>query len=293
MELKERREQRSAQLLGAHSQFRVAGIQEGLCNYTAFNRKDYFKISLLANCVSELQYGNQFIKVSGPALVLTNPLVPYSWSYDPEAEHEGYFCVFTAAFLQDGSRVESLQHSVLFKTDSPPVYPLEDAQLDYLTAIFKRMRAEADSQYTYKNGLIRSQVDLILHEAIKMRPGALQCTARNAAERIAGAFLGLLAKQFPVGGPRHPLRLKKAGQYAEELAVHVNHLNAVVQDTTGKSTTAHIHERILAEAKSLLAHTSWSIAEIAASLGFESANYFNNFFKKHTHATPMALRKVL
>ena len=293
MELVERRVSLSEPLLGEQTQFRVAGIHEGLCNYTSFNRKDYFKISLLAKCVSELQYGNQVIEVSGPALVLTNPLVPYSWSYDPEAEHDGYFCVFTDAFLQNGSRAESLQHSILFKTDSQPVYPLDDARLEYLTAIFKRMRAEADSQYAYKNGLIRSQIDLILHEAIKMRPAALQCTAQNAAERIAGAFLSLLAKQFPVGGPRHPLQMKKASHYADELAVHVNHLNAVVQDTTGKSTTAHINEKILSEAKSLLAHTYWSIAETAASLGFESANYFNNFFKKHALATPMALRKAL
>jgi AraC-like DNA-binding protein len=103
----------------------------------------------------------------------------------------------------------------------------------------------------------------------------------------------LLEKQFPVDSPRYTLVLKKASDFADKLSVHVNHLNAAVREITGKSTTAHINERILNEARSLLTHTSWSVAEIAFSLGFDYASYFNNFFKKHTGLTPMALRKPL
>ena len=87
--------------------------------------------------------------------------------------------------------------------------------------------------------------------------------------------------------------LKKAGDYAARMAVHVNHLNAAVHGVTGKSTTTHINERIIKEAKSLLVHTNWSVAEIAYSLGFEYASYFNNFFKKQLGITPLAFRKIL
>jgi AraC family transcriptional activator of pobA len=86
--------------------------------------------------------------------------------------------------------------------------------------------------------------------------------------------------------------LKKASDYAEKLAVHVNHLNAAVQEITGKSTTTHINEKIISEARSLLVHTDWSVAEIAFSLGFEYASYFNNFFKKHNGLTPSSLRGI-
>jgi len=66
-----------------------------------------------------------------------------------------------------------------------------------------------------------------------------------------------------------------------------------VQQVTGKSTTTHINLQLLAEAKSLLTNTDWTIAEIASSLGFEYASYFNNFFKKQAGVTPMAFRKSL
>jgi AraC-like DNA-binding protein len=63
-----------------------------------------------------------------------------------------------------------------------------------------------------------------------------------------------------------------------------------VKEVTGKSTTTHITERIVSEAKALLQHTAWNIADIAYALGFEYATYFNNFFKRLTGTNPKTLR---
>jgi AraC-like DNA-binding protein len=67
-------------------------------------------------------------------------------------------------------------------------------------------------------------------------------------------------------------------------------LNSSVKEVTGKPTTAHIAARIISEAKALLQHTNWSIAEIAYALGFEYPTYFNNFFKKKTGEIPKSVR---
>jgi len=61
---------------------------------------------------------------------------------------------------------------------------------------------------------------------------------------------------------------------------------------TGKPTSVHIAERMMAEAKALLQHTDWSIADIAYALGFEYPTYFNNYFKRVTGTTPNSFRKV-
>jgi AraC-like DNA-binding protein len=53
-----------------------------------------------------------------------------------------------------------------------------------------------------------------------------------------------------------------------------------VKQVTGKSTTTHIAERIITEAKALLLHTDWTVSQIAYALGFDYPTYFNNFFKK-------------
>ena len=76
----------------------------------------------------------------------------------------------------------------------------------------------------------------------------------------------------------------------QNLSVHVNYLNSSVKEVTGKPTTTHIAERIISEAKALLQHTDWNIAEIAYALGFEYPTYFNNFFKKKTGHIPKSVR---
>jgi len=61
---------------------------------------------------------------------------------------------------------------------------------------------------------------------------------------------------------------------------------------TGKPTTAHIAERNISEAKALLQHAEWNIAEIAYALGFEYRSYFNNYFKRMTGTTPSTLGAI-
>ncbi|PWV47038.1 AraC family transcriptional regulator [Chitinophaga sp. S165] len=273
------------------SQFRVASIGEYLCTLASYNRRDFYKISLILTGRGKLLYANREIEVKGPILLFSNPFVPYSWESVEGAEHDGYFCVFTDQFIQEGGRPDSLQHSPLFKPGGEPVYILDEFQASYIRSIFSRMRQEVDTEYLYKYDVIRSQVNLIIHEAIKMQPAVAYFTPHNAAARISNLFLTLLEKQFPVDVPRYPLALKRAGDYADKLSVHVNHLNAAVQEVTGKSTTAHINEKIVSEARSLLKHTDWSVADIAYGLGFEYASYFNNFIKKHTGFTPLQIRK--
>jgi AraC-like DNA-binding protein len=103
-------------------------------------------------------------------------------------------------------------------------------------------------------------------------------------------FIELLERQFPVTSPRQQLGLRTAKDYANRLAVHVNHLNKVLKETTGKTTTEIISGRVLQEAKVLLKQTDWNISEIAWSLGFEQLSNFSNFFRKHTAQAPHSFR---
>ena len=61
---------------------------------------------------------------------------------------------------------------------------------------------------------------------------------------------------------------------------------------TGKTTTDHIAARLSREAKALLWHTDWNIAEVGYSLGFDEPTHFNYFFKKHTGLAPSAFRRL-
>jgi AraC-like DNA-binding protein len=105
---------------------------------------------------------------------------------------------------------------------------------------------------------------------------------KNSAQRITSVFLEFLERQFPIESVEHPLQLKTAQDFASNLFVHVNHLNSTVKKITGKSTTTHITDRMIHEARALLQHTNWIVAEIAYALGFEYPTYFNILQKKNS-----------
>lgn len=254
----------------------------------SYNRRDFYKISLMLG-TGRLYYSDKGVEIDRPTLIFSNPMIPFAW--DPISDDQGgFFCLFTEDFLKAKNNNLVLADSPLFQIGADPVYFINNGQLEYITTIFHNMLSEFNSDYTGKFDLLRNHVNLLLHEGLKMQPSVDYFSHQNGNVRISSIFLELLERQFPIESPQHPLKLKSAKDYANHLAVHVNHLNRAVKEVTGRTTTAHLAERIISEAKALLLHTNWSINDIAYSLGYEHPTYFNNFFKKQTGVTPNSLR---
>ena len=130
--------------------------------------------------------------------------------------------------------------------------------------------------------------------ALKMQPAIVSSfPSMNAATRISSLFIELLERQFPIESPMQRIKLRSATDFASQLAVHVNHLNKSLKETTGKTTSQIIGERIVQEARALLKHTDWNISEIGYALGFEELPHFITFFKKNTQITPKSYRNVI
>lgn len=254
-----------------------------------YSRKDFYKICLTTGS-SIIHYADRSFEQEGSVLFFGNPHVPYSWE-TLSTTYVGYTCLFSEGFLGQSERSESLQQSPLFKIGGTPILKISEAQRLFLNGIFQKMIEEQQTDYQYKDDLIRNYINLIIHEALKLQPSEQMDRHNNALSRIAAVFMELLERQFPIETVERPLRLTRAQDYAKALSIHVNYLNKAVKETTGKSTTTHITERIAREAKALLQHTNWNVAEIAYSLGFDYPTYFNNFFKKLTGSNPSAFRE--
>lgn len=252
-----------------------------------YSRKDFYKICLTTG-ESIIHYADKSFNAEGTVLFFGNPHIPYSWE-TISTSYVGYTCLFSEEFLKS-DRSESLQNSSLFKIGGTPILKITEEQRDFLNTLFEKMIAEQETDYAYKDDLIRNYINLIIHEALKMQPSENYTNNNNAQSRIASVFLELLERQFPVETNERPLELKTAQDYSNALSLHVNYLNRAVKAVTGKSTTTHISERIIGEAKALLQHTDWNIAEIGYALGFEYPSYFNNFFKKNTGTNPKSFR---
>ncbi|HEY8954704.1 helix-turn-helix transcriptional regulator [Chitinophaga sp.] len=255
-----------------------------------YSRKDFYKICLTTG-KSIIHYADRSFQAEGTVLFFGNPHIPYSWE-TISTTYKGYACLFSEEFLNASERTEILQQSPFFKIGGTPILTITEEQRIFLNTIFEKMIEEQQSGYTFKDNLIRNYINLILHEAMKLQPSGNFDQHKNAANRISAVFLELLERQFPIESPDKPLQLKTAQDYAQNLALHVNYLNRMIKTVTGKSTTTHISERIISEAKALLQHTDWNVADIAYALGFEYPSYFNNYFKRITGTNPSSLRTL-
>jgi AraC-like DNA-binding protein len=253
-----------------------------------YSRKAFYKISLIKGR-NRAEYADKVIQINDRALLFATPRIPYHW-IPADTQQSGIFCVFTEEFMQNGKGGLSLDQLPIFRPGSIPVFELGDADLADIEYVFNRMQREMNSDYLYRDDLLRNLVVDLIHLGQKLQPAPVEKIAHNAAARISALFMELLERQFPIESQAQRLTLRTAKDFADRLAIHVNHLNRALKEVTGKTTSAIIGSRILGESKTLLKHTSWSIAEIAYALGFGEASYFSTFFKKQTGQSPAGFR---
>jgi len=270
--------------------FKAFQIEGDGAETRTYSRKEFYKICLTTG-KSKIHYSDKTYEQEGTILFFGNPHIPYSWE-TISTTYVGYTILFSEEFFKNSERSESLQQSSFFKIGGTPVLKITEDQRIFLNTLFQKMITEQESNYVFKDELIRNYISLIIHESLKMEPSENYEQNKNASSRLTSVFLELLERQFPIETIHNPLQLRTAQHYAQQLNVHVNYLNRAVKEVTGKSTTTHITERIITEAKALLQHTDWSISEIAYALGFDYPTYFNNFFKKATGTNPMAQRSA-
>jgi AraC-like DNA-binding protein len=254
-----------------------------------YQRRDFYKLSLLTRGTSQLHQATRGWAITGPAVVLSHPLVPHAWETVSD-EQSGLFCLFTAEFLHGGAAADQAL-APLLALGRDPVYLLEPGQLPAFEGLFGQLLTELGTDYPHKAAVLRHYLHLLLHQLQRLSSPAPDFMHPTAADRLAALFLELLARQFPVALPDHPLRLRAPQDFAPLLGVHANYLNRSVRAVTGKTTTAHVAERRLQEARRLLRHTAWPLADIAEALGFAYPTHFHNFFKQHTGLTPQQARQ--
>jgi len=250
--------------------------------------RSFYKISLL-HSRSRAEYADLTIDIEPDALVFSTPKVPFQWW--PVEAQQGQVCVFTAEFVLPVLGGTTPDELPLFRADGYPVFQLAPTEAARATAIFARMHEELASDYAYKYDLLRAYVLELLHLGQKRQPTTALHPAHTAAARLTSRFVELLEQQFPLATPEQRVPLRTARDFASQLAVHVNHLNKILKDSTGRTTTDLISGRLAQEAKALLRQTDWTLWEIADSLGFVDVAHFSHFFRRYATVSPGAFRQ--
>jgi AraC family transcriptional activator of pobA len=268
--------------IGHFNVFQHEPVEQGKTKPLPYKRRDFYKIMLVIGDIN-MNYADRVVSIKKQALFFSNPQIPYNCE-NLERIEDGFYCIFNQHFFH---KFGDLNQYSVFQPSGNHVFELPEEQVEHISVIYRKMFDEIKSDYAHKYDVLRNLVFELIHFAMKIQPAAKSDNQlNNASQRISTLFLELLERQFPVDENHRKINLRSASDFAEQLNVHVNHLNRALKETTNKTTSQIITERILQESKILLRHSKWNVSEIAYALGY------NNFFKKHVGTSPLKFRNI-
>jgi len=261
-----------------------------VADYISPNRRQFYKIFHMTSGTGILTVGlHRYLMCAGDIAFL-HPDEIMSWQTTSE-NTGGHFCLIHPKYFEnDADHVLQLLRSYPYFKPAKAVVQLSDEQSEVVNQHFESMLKEERAGSEDKKQALLLHLQMILLEARRAGKNLADVEVPESYGYIHG-FLSLLESVFQVGGPENAVKLKTAAEFAAQLHVHPNYLNALVKEHTGKTVREHIQERLIYEAKSLLVQTNWDINHISYGLGFSGQAAFTSFFKKKEHVSPSSFRK--
>lgn len=194
----------------------------------------------------------------------------------------GFIIGFTDEFLALEENSLLRQLPIIQNPDNGHQLLLQNAEVSFIEDMLNKIYEENQTHNGWRHGMLMAYMRVLTIYLSRLY--ALQFSnVEKAPEKV-------LLKKFLNKIEENYVEQHEVSAYADMLNITAGHLSEVVKEQSGKPAIAHIHERLILEAKRLLFHTDDSIKEIAFSLGFEDASYFNRFFKRIANLTPVAYR---
>lgn len=222
-------------------------------------------------------------RLQAPALLMLAPGCVHGLHFDPGSD--GWQVSVPSAMLQ-----QALQGAPLLAARlAQPVVLAAEALLpagDVPRQLFEPLAAEFAQAAPGRAQVLQAQ-------ALLLATWVLRQVAETTPQDRRHALRDTLVARFRALLELHLRRQPPLEFYAGELGVSVDHLSRICRAITGQPALALMHERVLLEARRLLAYTPASVAEVAQQLGFDDPAYFSRFFARRAGWPPQAWRAAL
>ncbi len=224
------------------------------------------------------------IPIKANRIFFLSPGQIHSWNN--KGQISGFVILFNKDFFSISNSGRELQEFPFFSVyDTHPYIDLDKKNEPLLLQILKSIKAEVQKSDRHSHPIIHSYLNILLFLMLrfyeKQKPKSISMKNLPAAK----------IREFEKAVNKHFLTKRFVSDYAHMLHVTPNYLNALCAKIKNKPAGSIIRERILLEAKRLLAHSDNSVSEIAYQLKFVDNSYFGRFFKKYSRVTPAQYRK--
>lgn len=254
-------------------------------------RHEFYAIGLLGSGTSHRWHGIEDLHAN---LIFNSPYQLISW--DIEADWNGYYLIFTHDFLMQCSFGSQLLNEFAFlKLDQVTPMRIPTELILELRLYFQHIVRELKTGGSDRLKFVESYLNLLLLSIRRLQPQAATPQPLNSHlnytndVQLVSRYHSLIEQKL--NAPAVEPDWLSTSFYAEQLAVHPNHLNAIVKRVTGNTAKQTVQVATVRAAQTLLQRTGYTVREIGYRLGFKEASNFSAFFKRRTGTTPLRFRK--
>jgi AraC family transcriptional activator of pobA len=261
-------------------------------NYLSPNRREFYKILLITQGTGVFTMGLNTYYIEEPTILFIHPNEIISWKKLSEDGGGGHYVLFKKAFVNAHQHLKAtIEKFGVFNDNDKKILRLSEKDLLVLNHLFESLERDELSDSEYKEESMQAYLQLLMVESLKIGRHPKPDSVSEDYSRIHH-FFDLLERETSNINYSNPIRLRTAKEFAADLALHPNYLNAILKKHTGQNVSTHIRNRLLEETKALLLQTDWTMQDIGFSVGFAEQPNFNSFFKKNTGFTPSEFRRT-
>ena len=271
---------------GSHiSDFWIRTVSSVLEDYPFMaypHRPSYYMLIYIWKAIGELTIDNERVLLDEPKVVCVRPNAVFSLRIVNQAS--GYIVCFSDSFFSLRYNNNVLYRFQFLVQHTAAVCKVSDEKVETWNYFLHQVIEEFTAEMESSEDLLRSFLNILLHQLDRSFYRLSGKDDRSIKQAKMIQFEQLVEQYYSLH--RNP------SFYSEQLHITTNYLNKLCHEYHHTTSGNLIRARSIKEAQRLLHHTQLSVAEIAYELGFESASYFNTFYKKLSGLTPENFRKI-
>lgn len=251
---------------------------------------DCYSISFKKNVTGNLNYGRTKYDFTNGALIFISPRQVLQWDNSVVFEQKGFSINFHEDFLKGTELAQQIKKYGFFSYSVNEALHLSPKEEKQIESIVENIEIEyQNNQDEFSKEIIISQLDTLLKYANRFYERQFLNRKEQSNDLLEQFNLQISA--YFESGQIQEKGVPSIEQIANEMSVSQRYLSDTLKKETGKTTTEHLHLRLIDEAKNILLQPHKSISEVAYELGFEYPAYFSRLFKKKEGISPTEYRE--
>lgn len=200
---------------------------------------------------------------------------------------KGYALLFPEEFLGFPSSDVIRAHDFAFfhHVGHAPTLPVGQEHLTMMSGLLEGIEQEFHNENARSITVLRAYLHILLTQLHRLYLVDHPDEDSQATSSLVRQFKQLVSGHF--------LTEHSVQDYAGRIGISTSHLRDTVKNVTGYAPGHFIRQKLILEAKRLLAHSNATVAEIGYHLNFEDSSYFGRFFKRETGMSPVAFRRQI